>query len=357
MKDLLVIKVGTNVLTTQSGALDLAVFESISHQIAALKSQYSIILVSSGAVGAGRELMPHLDSKKLDQRQVLAAVGQSRLIETYRNLFNQHDLMVAQVLTTKEDFRDRTHYLNMRNCLNALISDEVIPIVNENDVISIEELMFTDNDELSGLIAMMMDAKKVVMLTSVDGFYNGNPQDPSAHIIHEIAFENDELEECIQPEKSSFGRGGMHSKYVMAKKLASIGIETIFAQGKQDGIIQSVLEDTQVGTRFYPPASQKKLSSIKKWILFYDDRSTGSVTVNDRASQILADQSKPVSLLMVGVTEVKGNFHKGDIISIFDEQGNALGVGISQWDSESASTHCLQKNVRPLIHYDYLYLY
>ena len=353
--NLLVVKVGTNVITEGEGRLDHEVLKNLVDQLSYLRKENKVILVSSGAVGSALELVKGLDVRRVADRQVLAAIGQPRLMSIYSGLFEKKGFRVAQVLATKEDFRDRRHYLNMRSCISAVLKDGVIPIINENDVISIEELMFTDNDELAGLIAMMMEADKVLMLTSVDGFFDRDPADRDAKLISKIEFDDNSLKNSIVSTKSSFGRGGMLTKFNVAKKLAKIGISSIFLNGKVKDVLKKVCKGEHIGTKFL--VSDKPISNIKRWIYFYDKESKGEIFVNKCAAEILADSKKSASLLLVGVTKILGDFEKGDIIKIKDQNGKFLGIGKSQWSCNSAKKNRGNKGVKPLIHYDYLYIY
>ena len=237
------VKVGSNVLTRKDGTLDVTRMSALVDQIAELrKSGIEIILISSGAVASGRsELKP---SKKLDsveQRQLFSAIGQAKLINRYYELFREHQIPVGQVLTTKENFGTRRHYLNQRNCMRVMLANGVLPIVNENDTISVTELMFTDNDELSGLIASMMDVQALVILSNIDGIYTGSPADPASTVIREVEPGKD-LSDYIQAEKSGFGRGGMLTKTNIARKVADEGITVFIANGKKDEILVDLME-------------------------------------------------------------------------------------------------------------------
>lgn len=213
------VKVGSNVLARRDGTLDVTRMSALVDQIAELnKSGVEIILISSGAVASGRsEIHPQKKLDSVDQRQLFSAVGQAKLINRYYELFREHGIAVGQVLTTKENFSTRRHYLNQKNCMTVMLENGVIPIVNENDTISVSELMFTDNDELSGLIASMMDAQALIILSNIDGIYNGSPSDPASAVIREIEHGKD-LSNYIQATKSSFGRGGMLTKTNIARK-------------------------------------------------------------------------------------------------------------------------------------------
>ena len=231
------VKIGSNVLTRKDGALDVTRMSALVDQIAELRENgIEVILISSGAVASGRGELKEAVSRKMDsvdQRQLFSAVGQAKLINRYYELFREHRLPVGQVLTMKESFSTRRHYLNQRNCMMVMLENGVIPIVNENDTVSVTELMFTDNDELSGLIATMMDVQALIILSNVDGIYNGLPGEPGVEVIREVEPERD-LQEYIRTEKSGFGRGGMMTKCSIARKVADEGIEVIIANGKCD---------------------------------------------------------------------------------------------------------------------------
>lgn len=245
----IVVKVGTNVLTKADGILDKPIFRQIVVQLSRLiEKGWSPILVSSGAVGAGKSILPGVEIQdEAVQRQVLSSVGQASLMKRYYELFNEYDIVCAQVLTTKEDFASGDHYQNMINCLEGLLSQGIVPIVNENDVVSLTELMFTDNDELAGLTAQMIGAEKLIILSNVEGLFTGQPEDKESKLIHEV---DDQLIVSISDDKSTQGRGGMKSKYEIALMAAAKGIDTYIAHGKKENILLDILGAKQIGTRF-----------------------------------------------------------------------------------------------------------
>ncbi len=259
MRHRIVIKVGSNVLTREDGKLDVTRISALVDQIAWLKRKgYEIILVSSGAMASGRgELRDDLrvdhDLDSVEQRQLFSAVGQVKLIGLYYDLFREFGIHVGQVLTMKENFEPGEQYENQRACMTVMLKNDVLPIVNENDTVSVTELMFTDNDELSGLIARMMKADTLVLLSNIDGIFDRHPDDPAAQLIREVAPEHD-LSEYIQPEKSAFGRGGMHSKYTTASKVQKAGIRVIIANGERENILRDLVEqkDNIPHTDFIP---------------------------------------------------------------------------------------------------------
>lgn len=255
MKRRIVIKVGSNVLTRQDGKLDVTRMSALVDQIAWLRNQgYEIILVSSGAMASGRgELRVNHSLDSVEQRQLYSAVGQVKLIGLYYDLFREFGLHIGQVLTMKENFQAGEQFKNQRACMTVMLENGVLPIVNENDTVSITELMFTDNDELSGLIAEMMEAETLILLSNIDGIYTTHPDDPQAELIREVAPGRD-LSEYIQPEKSAFGRGGMHSKYTTASKMQQNGIRVIIANGEREDILIHLIghPETIPHTEFLP---------------------------------------------------------------------------------------------------------
>jgi len=350
------VKIGSNVLTRADGTLDITRMSALVDQISQLhKKGVEIVMVSSGAVASGRSILGI--NKKMDvvdQRQLFSAVGQAKLINHYYDLFREHGIIVGQVLTTKENFSSRRHYLNQRNCMQVMLQNNVIPVVNENDAVSVSELMFTDNDELSGLIASMMDMEALIILSNIDGIYNGNPTDSSSEVIRRIE-KGQDVSDFIQTTKSTFGRGGMLTKTTIARKIADQGIDVIIANGKKDGILMHLLDKKSdvVCTRFV--ASSGEVSSVKKWIAHSEGFAKGEIHVNENAAKALTGE-KAVSLLPIGATNIVGDFEKDDIVRIFDEKGQSLGVGKVQYDSEKAREILGKKNQKPLVHCDYLYL-
>jgi glutamate 5-kinase len=246
MRQRIVVKVGSNVLTRDDGKLDVTRMSALVDQIAWLKrNDYEVILVSSGAVACGRrELKVDHSLDSVEQRQLYSALGQVKLIGLYYDLFREFHIHVGQVLTMKENFQPGEQYENQRACMKVMLENGVLPIVNENDTVSVTELMFTDNDELSGLIAQMMQADTLILLSNIDGIYSGNPDDPQSQLIREVE-KGADLSQYIQTEKSAFGRGGMHSKYTTASKLSQQGIRVIIANGERENILIDLVERPQ----------------------------------------------------------------------------------------------------------------
>ena len=239
------IKIGSNVLTREDGSLDFTRMSALVDQIATLRQMgHEIILVSSGAVASGRSELKHIQENldSVDQRQLFSAVGQAKLINRYFELFREYGISVGQVLTTKENFLDAEHLRNQANCMRVMLENRVLPIVNENDTVSITELMFTDNDELSGLIAEMTKSLCLIILSNIDGFYTGNPSESDSHLIR-VVNRGCDLSQYIQKTKSTAGRGGMQSKYCVASRLASNGIGVVIANGKRENILLKVMTE------------------------------------------------------------------------------------------------------------------
>ncbi len=352
----IVVKVGSNVLTRDDGKLDVTRMSAIVDQIVWMKRKgFEVILVSSGAMACGRDELKI--NRKLDsvgQRQLFSAIGQVKLVGLYYDLFREYNMHVGQVLTMKDSFSTRGEYLNQRACMTVMLENDVIPIVNENDTVSVTELMFTDNDELSGLIASMIDADTLIILSNVDGIFNGDPNNPNTRVIPMVNYDRD-LGEYIQDSKSGFGRGGMITKTNIAKKVAEEGIKVIIANGKTNNILVDIATKPQetMHTEFRPnpnPASQ-----VKKWIAHSESFAKGIIHINKNAEDALKGD-KAVSLLLVGVTSIEGDFEENDIINVVGSNNDIIAVGRSGYSSSEAKENIGVHDLKPLIHYDYLYM-
>lgn len=354
----IVVKVGSNVLTRSDGMLDITRMSAIVDQLAELRrAGVEVILVSSGAVASGRgELRGSIDTSRLDElsaRQLFSAVGQAKLINRYYELFREHGIHCGQVLATKENFARRGHYLNQRHCMAAMLSNGVLPIVNENDTVSVTELMFTDNDELSGLIATMMNADRLIILSNIDGLYTGDPSAPGSVLLPRIE-PGENPSDFVASGKSSLGRGGMGTKCRIACRVASEGIEVVVANGRRDGIIvplAGIGECNMPHTLFV--ASPTPASGMKKWLAHSDAFAKGILRVNDGAADAIRHGA---SLLAVGVEAVEGDFDADDIVTVADTSGSIMAWGKIGLDSDGARAALGQPGGRPLIHADYLYV-
>ena len=357
MKGRIVVKIGSQVLCDPRGELNLDVLAQLAGQIAGLAADgWQVLMVSSGAVAAGHGVAGRTIDRVSDpvaRKQVLAATGQVRLMENYRALFDAHGLTVAQVLTSKSDFQTRRHYLNMRGCIDGLLAAGIIPVINENDVVSITELMFTDNDELAGLLAGMVNADLLCLLSTVPGVFDGDPDDPGTQCIETWDDERFQADEVVQRGASSLGRGGMHSKLNMARKTARLGTTVVIADGRDPDVLRKIADGQATGTRF--PACGDA-SPAKRWLASADGHAAGSVTVNAGAAEALLDRSRLASLLPVGVEAVDGDFAQGDVIQVRGPDGAVLGCGRAAYGRDEAESLRGKQGQRPLVHYDYLYL-
>ena len=353
----IVVKIGSQVLCDPNGDLNHDVLAGLVRQLASLQTAgWQVLLVSSGAVAAGSIVASERIKRLTDsvtRKQVMAATGQVRLMQTYRELFEQQGLTIAQVLATKSDFQTRNHYLNMRSCIEALLSAGIVPVVNENDVVSVTELMFTDNDELAGLLAGMVNADLLCLLSTVPGVYDGDPDQATTKCIQCWDDDRYQIEDIVSRGTSALGRGGMHNKLAVARKVSRLGTEVIIADGTDPLIIEKILGDQATGTRF--PATGDT-SSAKRWLASADDHATGSVTINQGAADALLDSNHLASLLPVGIETIDGHFERGDVIQILGPDGMVLGCGQARYDHKDAAELIGKRGQKPLIHYDYLYL-
>ena len=335
----LVAKFGTNLLTGGSGQLDLSIMSSLVEQVAHLHRQgHEVIIVSSGAVAAGRQKLGITKERKdIPFKQVLASVGQSQLMNIYEQLFHKHDIVVAQALLTKSDLIDRAGYLNARNTLLALLDLGVICIVNENDVVATDELgelIFGDNDNLSAMVANLVDADLLALLTDIDGLYTSDPQrNPEAKLIPRVEKIDAEIERLAGNTSSPSGVGGMITKLEAAKLATASGVTVVIANGRKPDILKQIAQQQNVGTVFPPRTT--KLESKKRWMLS-GLASRGKITIDEGAVQALKKQNR--SLLPAGVVDVSGEFQRGDVVEIFDCSGNHIGCGIPNYSARDIAT-------------------
>ena len=330
-----VVKAGTNVLTGDADHLDQEMMASLVDQIAHLRQQGGeVILVTSGAVAAGRHVLKLAKERKdIPFRQVLASVGQSRLMGVYEELFGKHAITVAQALVTRGDLSDRLGYLNVRNTLLALLELRVVPVINENDVIAVEELggeVFGDNDNLSAMVANLVDADLLVMLTDTQGLYTADPDvDPEATLVRRVERIDATIEALAGTHADPQSRGGMLTKLQAARLATASGVAVVIADGRQPGILARIVAGEEVGTLFTPTAS--KMESRKRWML--SDLSTrGEILVDQGAAEALRHHNS--SLLPAGVQGVNGAFQRGDIVSITTPDGTRVACGITNYPSQ-----------------------
>lgn len=330
----IVVKVGTSTLTHSTGQLNLPRIQKLVDELAALGNQgKEMILVTSGAVGAGMEMLGLTEKPKtIPEKQAAAAVGQGILMHTYEKFFSEHGQIVAQVLLTREDSVKRTRYTNSRNTLLTLLKMGVIPIINENDAVAIEELKIGDNDTLSAMVASIVDADVLIILSDVEGVYTDNPQtNPDAKLIGEIADITPEMEALAGGPGTQRGTGGMYTKIQAGKIAVNSGVAMVIASGLRDGVVGDVLGGAQVGTIFL--SKENRLQVRKRWLAF-GARTHGVITIDKGCEKAILSGGS--SLLATGITAVTGNFEHGNTISVVTLEGREIARGIANYNGEDA---------------------
>jgi len=327
----IVVKVGSAVLTSKDG-LDLSVMENLARDISLLiKSGKEVILVSSGAVAAGKKRLGLQINRTLElkEKQGAAAVGQSSLMRFYEDIFDRLGYKVAQVLLTHDDLSNRNRYLNVRNTILTLLEWKIIPVINENDTVSVEELRFGDNDTLGALITNLIEADLFVCLTDVDGLYTGNPHDnPQARPVYTVAKVDKKVETMAGYVVGALGSGGMQSKIQAARMVSARGGSSFIGSGRKEGIMQQLFACEPVGTFFLPQV--EKMQSRKHWIA-YVLRPQGYIVLDQGACKALIKGGK--SLLPSGILEIRGTFGVGAPVQCLDENGNAIASGLSNYSA------------------------
>ncbi|HEX9441568.1 MAG TPA: glutamate 5-kinase [Roseiflexaceae bacterium] len=326
----MVIKLGTNVLTADSDHLHRPRMVELARQIAEARSHgVEAVLVTSGAVAAGRERLQFPPRRRdLPFKQLMAAVGQSRLMHLYEQIFDLYSIPVAQTLLTRDDLRDRHRYLNARNTLLACLAHGVLPIINENDVVVVDEIRVGDNDTLSALAANLVDADLLLILTDIDGLYTADPRrDPSARLIPEVRA-IDESVYALAGGSGARGTGGMHTKIQAADLATHGGTSVVIATGAAREVISRVLAGEPLGTRF--PAITSRMESRKRWVLA-ETVLHSRITTDDGAARALTTGGK--SLLPAGIVEVEGEFERGQTIRIYTNTGQEIARGLAQYSA------------------------
>jgi glutamate 5-kinase len=327
----IVVKIGTNTLTHNTGKLNFWRIEKLVREISDLVNQgKEMILVTSGAVGAGMERLGLKEKPKtIPEKQAAAAVGQGILMHTYAKLFAEYGQVAAQVLLTREDSVKRSRYTNSRNTLLSLLKMGVIPVINENDAVAIEELKIGDNDTLSAMVASIADADALIILSDIEGVYTQNPQNhPEAELISEIGEINREIEALAGGPGSRLGTGGMFTKIQAGKIAVNSGVTMIIASGARDGILRDILSGEPIGTIFL--SRENRLQIRKRWLAF-GARIQGVLTVDKGCEQALFAGS---SLLAAGIKSVGGDFKHGNTISVITTEGREIARGIANYNAE-----------------------
>jgi glutamate 5-kinase len=352
----IVAKLGTSLLTGGSDRVNEDLMSSLVAQMAELHQQgLEFVIVSSGAIALGRnKLGVARKLKGIPFKQVMASVGQIRLMQVWEQLFGRHAITVAQALLTKSDLSDRAGYLNARNTLLALLELRVVCVVNENDVVAVDEIQeakFGDNDNLSAMAANLVDADLLLLLTNTAGLYTADPhRHPDARLIPRVERIDSEIERLAADTRSRVSTGGMITKIEAARLATSSGMTVVIADGREKDIILRVVAGEAVGTHFLPTSS--KLESRKRWMLS-GLGTRGELVVDSGAALALKRQKR--SLLAAGIKQVEGKFERGDIVNIHDNEGTRLGCGITNYSSADIAVikGAHSRRIAALLGYDY----
>ena len=347
-----VVKLGTSVLTGGTKQLDRAQMVELIRQCASLHQEgHKIIIVTSGAIAAGREYLnyPTLPNT-VASKQLLASVGQSKLIQLWEQLFSIYKIYIGQMLLTRADLEDRERFLNAQDALKAMLDNHIIPIINENDAVATAEIKVGDNDNLSALAAILAEADKLILLTDIAGLYTADPRsNKNAKLIHEIDNIDDNLRSIAGDSVSGLGTGGMGTKVQAAEVAGSAGIEVIIAAGNKPNVIIDTVNNLSVGTRFIPPKTP--LEHRKHWL--FGAPKAGKVLLDDGAVNAILNNGS--SLLPKGILQVEQNFSRGEVIDICDKTGESIARGVSRYNSDAlkqiAGHH--SQEISQIIGYEY----
>lgn len=342
---LVVVKVGTRVLTEEDGQLAPERVQQLAEAICALRNDdRQVVLVSSGAVGAG---LSHLNlpdrPRDLAKLQAVAAVGQAKLIDEYDRRFGAHGVHAAQVLLTADDFDDRTRYLNVRNTLLALLELGAVPIINENDTVSVEELSttFGDNDRLAALVTNLLGASLLVILSDIEGLYDRSPTAPGAKVVSTVVKIDEKVSSYVNDASDRLSKGGMASKLNAARIATTAGENVIIASGHEGGVLQGICQGEEIGTLFL--AQEKSISPLKRWIGF-SAQTKGELILDEGACHAILAQGR--SLLPIGIVEVRGSFVKGDVVAMVNKKGTEIARGLINYDHREAAVIAGQQSAQ-----------
>jgi len=327
----IVVKVGSSILASVETGLRYDVFSRLTKEISELKRQgYEIVLVSSGAIAAGMEKLGYKTRPQaITQKQATAAVGQTRLMNIYENHFSRYQQMVAQVLLTHDDLSHRRRFLNARNTLLTLLELGIIPIINENDTVVVDEIKVGDNDNLSALITNLIGADLLIILTDIEGLCDSDPRvNPNARCISLVEDIDVDTGEIAAGTKSEMSVGGMVSKIQAARKASRFGIPTVVARGTKEEVLHQILKGKEIGTLILP--KREALSSRKHWIAF-NPKPKGDVIVDDGAKKAIVQKGK--SLLPSGVVRIKGGFDRGDLVTCLGPRGKEFARGLVNYSA------------------------
>ena len=326
----IIIKLGSSIITNDGKGIDEAFLSNFAADISLLAKKIQVVIVSSGAIAAGlKKLGISRRPSELSELQAAAAVGQMDLIRSFEKEFSKVSMICAQVLLTHDDLSDRKRYLNARSTLNNLLEKNVIPIINENDTVSNEEIKFGDNDNLAALTANLLEADYLILLTDQDGLYSDDPRKNSnVTFLSHISVNDKILDEVAKATTSSVGRGGMYTKILAARRATLSGTHTIIANGKNRKVFSNLLNDSVLGT--FIQSEERQLDARKKW-LAGQLKSKGTLIIDDGATNALVNSGK--SLLSVGITDIKGKFDRGDLVQCISTSGQEVAKGLINYSS------------------------
>lgn len=328
---LIVVKVGSSLVTAEGKGVDKQALNNWAAQIAGLKAQgIQVIFVSSGAIAEGiKRLGWAKRPKAVNELQAAAAVGQMGIAQAYEEAFAPHGIMTAQVLLTHEDLSNRTRYLNARSTLRTLLEKGIVPIINENDTVTIDEIKLGDNDTLGALVTNLVEADALVILTDQQGLYDSDPRkNPQAKLIGRIAAEHPDLERMAGGAGSAVGTGGMYTKVMAAKRAALSGAATVVAGGRVPAVLERLVGGEAIGTLF--TSEHNRINARKQWLLGHVQLS-GRLTVDAGAERAIVE--KHASLLPVGCIRVEGHFYRGELVAVVNEEGKEIARGLCNYSS------------------------
>ena len=329
MKKTIVIKFGTSTLTHSQKSLSRPYMLELVKQIAQLHQHHRVIVVTSGAAAAGRDYLGHPElPKTLANKQMLAAVGQSQLIRTWESLFDIYGIHIGQILLTRADIDDRERFLNARDTLNALLEHGIIPVINENDTVATEEFKVGDNDNLSALVAILAQADQLYLLTDQEGLFSADPRkDPNAMLLSVVEKITPHIREIAGGSSTGLGTGGMSTKIIAADIATRSGVETIIASGSRENALVDLANGKAIGSKFL--VQSDRLEGRKQWL--FAAPQVGFIYVDSGAEAALSAHK---SLLPVGITQIKGEFSRGEVVKIFNADDKALAIGLTRYSSD-----------------------
>lgn len=361
MQNVTVVKIGTHAIIDQNGDVDLEVIENLAVDIEKIRAGGKhILLVTSGAVGAGHSSVDRQDFGRISQMefaQIQSSVGQPLLMKCFKNIFEKHDINIAQGLITRSDFANRERQIAMKSILEKMLLGGVLPVLNENDFLTPEELDFSDNDQLASFVAGMLQADMLVMLSNVDGLFTKDPKYTDSKRVEIVRDITEEIEGYVSEKKSEHGLGGMASKIEAAKLLNKLGIDMVLANSREENVLQKIFDEGKVGTKFLAESDNKK-SSIRTW-LAAGAAEHGSVILDCPATKIFGEKKYGTSILGVGVARVDGEFEAGLPIAVVGDSGKQLGRGVAKISATDMKKLVKSSNLKGkiFVHADGLFLF